>query len=234
MMVVETNTAFRMVEVVSFRNLMRYCNSQVPIVSHSMLYRDIHKLLSHCLFKEVCQRLQLHIAEGTRINLTLDAWTSSNKLTFLAITAHWMTIDFELVSILIGFEWLMGSHMAENMTIAIIKVLQMYGIEDYINCITIGNVFVNNANFKELEFHLQSWSRHDGQIWCLAHVLNLAAQTVLITLKSEAREAEGVLEGWEESQNDEIGPAATLSRLRRIIAKIRSSTTRWEALKTEV
>ena len=220
MMVVETNTAFRMVELVSFRNLMRYCNSQVPIVSRSMLYRDIHKILYRRLFKEVCQRLQLHIAEGARINLTLDAWTASNKLPFLAITAHWMTIDFELVSTLIGFEQLMGSHTAENMTVAIMKVLRMYGIEDYINCITTDNASVNDAIFKELEFHLLSWSRHDGQIRCLAHVLNIAAQTVLTTLKSEAREAEVVLEGWEESGNEEIGPAATLSRLRRIIAKI--------------
>ena len=233
MMVVETNTAFRMVEVVSFRNLMRYCNSQVPIVSRSMHYRDIHRILYRRLFKEVCQRLQLHIAEGARINLTLDVWTASNKLPFLAITAHWMTIDFELVSTLIGFERLMGSHKAENMTVVIMKVLRMYGIEDYINCITTDNASVNDAIFKELEFQLLSWSRHDGQIRCLAHVLNIAAQTVLTILKSEVREAEVVLEGCEESGNEVIGSAATLSRLRRIIAKIRSSTTLWEALKTE-
>jgi len=111
-----------------------------------------------------------------------------------------MTLDFELVSTLIGFERLMGSHTAENMTVVIMKVLRMYGIEDYINCITTDNASVNDAIFKELEFHLQSWSRHDGQIQCLAHFLNLAAQTVLTTLKSETREAEVVLEGWEESR----------------------------------
>ena len=114
------------------------------------------------------------------------------------------------------------------------KVLRMYGIEDYINCITTDNASVNDAIFNELEFQLTSWFQREGQIRCLAHVLNLAAQTVFTTLKSEAREAEVVLEGCEESGSDERGPAATLSRLRRIIAKIRSSTTLWEALKTEV
>jgi len=103
----------------------------------------------------------------------------------------------------------------------------MYGIEDYINCITTDNASVNDAIFKELEVHLLSWSRRYGQIRCFAHVLSLAAQTVLTTLKSEALEAKVVLEGWEESQNDEIGASATLSRLGRIIAKIRSSTTLW-------
>ena len=234
MMVVETNTSFRTVEVDSFQNLVRYCNSRVPTVTRPMLYRDINKLLYRRLFKEVRHRLQLHISQGARINLTLDAWTASNKIPFLAITAHWMTTDFELVSTLIGFERLRGSHTAENMTVAIMKVLQMYGIEDHINCITTDNASVNDAIFNELEFQLPSWSRRDGQIRCLAHVLNLAAQTVLTTLKSEAREAEVVLEGWEASGDDEIGPAGTLSRLRRIIAKIRSSTTLWEGLKTEV
>jgi len=42
--------------------------------------------------------------------LTIDAWTASNKILFLAITAHWMTIDFELLSTLNGFERLMGLH----------------------------------------------------------------------------------------------------------------------------
>ena len=64
-------------------------------------------------------------------------------------------------------------------------------------------------------------------------MLNLAAQTFLTTLKSEARDAEVVLEGWEEQDNDAVGLAATLSRLGRVIAKIRSSTLLWEALQTE-
>ena len=82
------------------------------------------------------------------------------------------------------------------MAVAIMKVLRIYGIEDYINYNTTYNTSVNNAIFKELEFHLKvlSWSRHDGQMRYLAHVLNSTPQTVLTTLKSEEREAEVVLE----------------------------------------
>ena len=87
-MVIEKNTSFRTVEVDSFLNLMRYCNSRVPIVTRSMLYRDIHELLYRRLFKDMRYRLQLHIFQGTRFNLTVDAWTASNKIPFLAITAH--------------------------------------------------------------------------------------------------------------------------------------------------
>ena len=107
----------------------------------------------------MCQRLQLHVSEGARINLTIDVRTASNKIPFLAITAHWMTTEFELVSTLIGFERLMGSHTAQNMTVAIMKILRMYGIEDFINCITTDNASVNDGIFNELEFQLMSWSR---------------------------------------------------------------------------
>ena len=60
---------------------------------------------------------------------------------------------------------------------ALMKVLWLYEIEDQINCITTDNASVNDVIFYKLEFQLFSWSRRDGQIHCLEHVLNLAAQT---------------------------------------------------------
>ena len=113
------------------------------------------------------------------------------------------------------------------------KVLRMYGIEDFINCNTIHNAAINDGIFNDLEFLRISWSRRNGQIRCLAHVLNVVAQMVLTTLKSEARDAEVVLEGWEEQGNDAVGPAATLSQLRGVIATIRSCILLCEALKME-
>jgi len=103
------------------------------------------------------------------------------------MTAYWMTTDFEPVPTLIRFEPFMGSHTAENGTIAIIKVSRMYTIKDFINCIsTTDDDSLNDGIFNELEFQLLSWSQCDGQIRCLTHVLNLAAQTVLAILKSKA------------------------------------------------
>ena len=71
MMVVEINTAFQTVQGDSFRNLMRYCNGLVPIVSCSRFYRHIYKLPYRRLCKGVCQWLQLYVSEGAWINLTI-------------------------------------------------------------------------------------------------------------------------------------------------------------------
>ena len=220
-------------EVDSFRNLMSYCNSRVPAVTGTTLHRDIHKLLYERLFKEISHRLQLHVSQGVRINLTIDAWTASNRLPFLAITAHWLTADFIQCNTLIGFERLRGSHTADNMVTAVMKVLKLYGIEDHSNCISSDNASVNDAIFNKLEYQLPSWSRRDGQIRCFAHVLNLAAQTVLVSLNSEAIDEEVVLASGTVSRDIDTSPAGALNKLWWIIAKIRCSTTLWVALKTE-
>lgn len=84
---------------------------------------------------------------------------------------------------------------------------------------------------------MQDWSQEDGQIRCLAHVLNLTAQTVLKTRRSEAEEREVDLASAEcddSIHNKGVDPATTLRKLRQIVAKVRSSNLLWEALQEDV
>ena len=83
---------------------------------------------------------------------------------------------------------------------------------------------------------MTEWSQENGQIRCLAHVLNLAAQTVLKTLRSEADEREVDLASDDQHNqpiNNEVDPATTLHKLRQILAKIRSSNLLWESLQED-
>ena len=81
-------------------------------------------------------------------------------------------------------------HTAGNIADLLVKVLNIYGIREAINCIMADNATVNDGIFLDLELKVQEWSQEDSQIRCLAHVLNLAAQIVLKTLRSEAVEPE--------------------------------------------
>src|SRR5207302_10028281 len=144
--------------------------------------------------------------------LTIDAWTSSNKLPFLAIMDHWIDTKYEQFNTVIGFERLKGSHMAGNMADVLLKVLNMYGIREAINCITADNTTVNDDIFLDLELEMTEWSQEDGQICCLARVLNLAAHTVLRALKSEANEQEVHLVSENPNDlgnNNEVDPGTT-------------------------
>jgi len=59
------------------------------------MYRD--------MLPRVKIRLFNHTTNGGQINLILDAWTSSNKIVYLGITAHWMDKDYVLQNIVLAF-----------------------------------------------------------------------------------------------------------------------------------
>ena len=103
-MVIETNSSFKLVESNAFRTLLAYCNRNATAISRRTVKRDIQTILYEELFKNLKVRLRAHILTRGRINLTIDAWTSSNKLPFLAITAHWIDITYKRFNTLIGFE----------------------------------------------------------------------------------------------------------------------------------
>jgi len=235
-MVIETNSSFKLVESNAFRSLIAYCDGNATTISWKTIKRDIQILLYKQLFQSLRGRLQSHISAGAKINLTIDAWTSSNKLPFLAVTAHWINTQYEKFNTLIRFERLKGSHTASNMADVLVKVLNMYGIRESINCITADNATVNDGIFLDLELEMREWSLENGQIRCLAHVLNLAAQTVLKTLRSEAEEPEVDLAADDPRDllnNNGVDPATTLHKLCQILAKIRSYNLLWESLQED-
>ena len=146
-MVFETKSSFKLVESNAFRTLLAYCNGNATEISRRTVKRDIQTILYQELFQNLKVRLRAHILTGGRINLTIDAWTSSNTLPFLAITAHWIDITYERFNTLIEFERLKESHTTGNMADVLVKVLNTYGIQEAINCITADNATVNDGIF---------------------------------------------------------------------------------------
>ena len=93
-----------MVENPQFARLLQYCNPTYRPISRRTLGRDIHDLYSS-LLQQVQKQLQEHINSGGKINLTLDAWSSSAQVSFLGITGHFIEVDiWRFRSLLLGFE----------------------------------------------------------------------------------------------------------------------------------
>ena len=70
-------------------------NGSAIAISRRPIKRATEKPLYKELFQNLRVCLQDHISPGAKINLTIDAWTSSNKLPFLAITAHWIDTKYK-------------------------------------------------------------------------------------------------------------------------------------------
>ena len=94
-MVIETNSSFTLVKSSPLRILIAYSNGDAITIYWRTLKHDIQSILYKGLFENIQVQLQEHIATCSMLNLTIDAWTSANKLPFMAITAHWIDTRYE-------------------------------------------------------------------------------------------------------------------------------------------
>jgi hypothetical protein len=213
---------------------MSYCNSTINPISRRTLNRDMQSLFLE-LKPTIISCLEDYTDNGGCINITLNACTSRNKVPYLGIIAYWMNQNHELQNIIIRFKRLRGSHTAENRSQTTYNVFREYKIHDFIKCITAHNVTVNTAMLNIFEFDLMQgvgWSREDGHVHCMGHVINLAAQMVLQVLKAEAAIPEVTL-AEQKAGIAETSAVGTFRMVRKIASKIRTSNLIWEALEAQ-
>lgn len=63
-----------------------------------------------------------------KVSLTFDGWTSKIMTAYLAITAHYITADWELKSDLLSFQELEGSHSGENIGDVLFNTVVKHGL----------------------------------------------------------------------------------------------------------
>ncbi|CAB4474251.1 unnamed protein product [Rhizophagus irregularis] len=169
-------------------------------------------------FRNMISLLLASILQNTssKISFAINAWTSSNNFSFLGITAYWVTENWKLKSFLLDFIKLEGLHSGANIKDAFLKSLKNFNIESKILGVTTDNASNNITFLKAVESDLsQKYIYYDSDnkhVHCLAHVINLAAQQVLTTLKATDND---------ESSNEEVG--SLIVKLRTLIKKIKAS-----------
>ncbi|GAV04296.1 hypothetical protein RvY_14599 [Ramazzottius varieornatus] len=109
-LIVNCSLPFSMVDYKEFVEFVKALNHSYVVPSRntlkSRLFDDIEK------YKE---KITKELAEVPgRISLTMDPWTSLAQEGYMAITAHWVTKEFELRRVLLDFVDLPAEHSAEN------------------------------------------------------------------------------------------------------------------------
>jgi len=103
-------------------------------------------------------------------------------LPFLAIRGHWLDADWNLQSKLLDFAYIEGSHSGYNHSVILSECLDRLEVPfSKIHAITADNAGSNNTLFDWLDNY--GISAVTSQVRCLAHVLNLAVQDMLSSLK---------------------------------------------------
>lgn len=71
----------------------------------------------------------------------IDGWTSEIITTYLGVTTHFLTMEWELRSVLLAFPELQGHHTAENTADTLYTVIKDFGIEEKVR----GSIMIAGA-----------------------------------------------------------------------------------------
>lgn len=88
----------------------------------------------------------------------------------------------------LGVKEVDGKHTGCNLAAYFLEILQSYGVEEKLFCVTADNASNNSTLAKELDSKLQNFLAKQNMLGCVGHVVNLAAKAGLKTLEIDAAE----------------------------------------------
>ncbi|EUC55177.1 HAT family dimerization protein [Rhizoctonia solani AG-3 Rhs1AP] len=150
--IVMRNHPFTEIEDEDFQDLLLHLK---PALGDHFIQADAlrNRIFGHAGVQQ--QWLKSHlVAIPGLLAIACDAWTSSNCIAFLAITASWITDKWECEETLIDFRELHGAHTGQNMAKEVASVISELGIKD------------------------------KGHIRCLPHVIHLAVMVLLLLINA--------------------------------------------------
>jgi hypothetical protein len=207
--------------------------------------------------KHLQQRLEDQILSRGFVSLTLDIWSSCVRQDFMGITVHFLSKDLHFTSGLLDFIPLTQGHTGREQCGILVDVLNQYNLLHRVLSITTDNASCNDTLMRAFTTHQLNtpatplsdgqnpvlpvnFTPENGHVRCMAHILNLACQSILKTLHSEGS---AVTEAYLFNEGDQLRPgvrvtpisaltgyAAAMTKTRRIIAKFRNSAKLRKAL----
>lgn len=155
---------FSIVEDFGFRKFISALNPSYQLPNR----KTVTNTLLPAKYEEIYNKTKEELKEVDSVTLTTDCWTSSTTESFLAVTAHFLTKNFELKHRVLGCESFSESHTSANLASAIRNILVEWDLENKV-LIFISD---NAANIKKaIKEELRQ--KHFG---CYAHTINLIAQ----------------------------------------------------------
>ncbi|CAH0402536.1 unnamed protein product [Chilo suppressalis] len=158
---------FTLVEERAFKKLMRWIPGyQLPT------RKTISNVMIPALYNKTEETLKTTtLGSIEHLCLTADLWTSRANESYLAVTCHFITEEFELKTILLDCSNFEDSHTSENIQSVLTDLISKYELTlNKINFIVTDNA----ANIQRAVTNI-GW-KHYG---CYAHTLNLILQNAI-------------------------------------------------------
>jgi hypothetical protein len=248
--IVSNNLSLRVIESHSYRQIIQFLSPSVLSLSARTLHRDLQRQFSH--HRAALQiELHSHISNGGRISITTDAWSARNYTQHAAVTAHWINEKWQQKSRLLDIIHLKepihsGEYLAQELAI----VTDSMDITGAIFTCTRDNASANTVMLEEYEklagdhetSTQQPWTFtvKEGDVRCVAHIINLAVQAALKSLKAdpdaeiEAYRCEQGVARIPRSMDAHTEIMNTLAKLRRHIYVFRNRRAWKDALQKQI
>ncbi|CAH1107682.1 unnamed protein product [Psylliodes chrysocephalus] len=152
---------FRVVEDEGFRNFTTCLNPSYELPNR----KTISNTHLPALYEETLKNVQREIGDVKSVTLTTDCWTSVSTESYMAVTVHFISNNFQTKSILLDCIHLPQSHTSENLAKELKQIVVSWGLQNQI-LLAISD---NAANIKKAIQDILKW-KHLG---CYAHTLNL-------------------------------------------------------------
>lgn len=192
--VVSNNLSLRLIESHSFHQLVHFLSPTTLSISSRTLHRELQRQFSY--HRGLLQiELQSHIAYGGRISITTDAWTARNYTEYAAVTGHWINEKWQHRCVLLDIIHLQEPiHSGEYLAQELAAVTDSLEITSAIFTCTRDNASANTVMLAEYEKLAsehqasiqQPWkfTVKEGDVRCIAHIINIAVQAALKSLKA--------------------------------------------------
>ena len=195
-LLVTNNLPLRLVDSPSFRSFIQFLNPTVTLYSRYTLKRDLKETF-HTNRELLKQELHQHIATGGRISLTTDSRQAGNYKDHAAITVHWIDANWEPNSKILDVVFLEEPvHSGKYLAKKLLEITNGLDITKALFTVTRDSASSNTEmlrwveeDAKQLEESIElpwPFTVQEGDVRCMAHIINLAVQDALKCLKADA------------------------------------------------
>ncbi|XP_050706735.1 zinc finger BED domain-containing protein 4-like [Eriocheir sinensis] len=133
--------------------------------------RELMRTHFPSLYENQVQQVRSELEGASFVTLTSDLWTSRQTKSFLSVTCHFISPEWELKSRLLATKRLMVDHTSQNIADALIEICEEWNVMEKVYCIVTDNA----ANMiKAVKDIIKT-----GHIGCFAHTLNLVVQNAI-------------------------------------------------------
>jgi len=168
-MIVRDMQPFSIVEDRGFREYVAHLDPSCQLPRRRTLTREL--LLR--LYDDVKEEVETVLSGVENVSLTTDSWTSRSTENYIAVTAHYITAEWEMGSYLLECVKYRERHTAENLRDKLIRVICDWKLDGKVVSVCTDNAANITAAVKLAKLkHLP----------CFAHTLNLVVEKGVATL----------------------------------------------------